>query len=415
MDDLEKPTPEQVDDDDGKIGQVNLVVPGPDQQLVDGIEQVFRKGALFINFPFPSTFHVCAVLLTEYWMCYNNVAGIPCFGPTPEAAQLEGSKAFAKDFMARHSIPTARYATFTSHSAATAYIRSVSHRVVLKASGLALGKGVLMPTSTQEALQGLEHMMVDRAFGSAGDEVVIEEFLEGQELSVLAFCDGYTVLPLPGAQDHKRAGDNDVGLNTGGMGTYCPAPIATPDIQAQILKQVLQPTLDGMRRDGTPFVGLLFVGLVVSPAGTKIDTLEYNVRFGDPETQTLLALMAPECDLAEILMACIERRLDCVELRMKDEAAVTVVLASGGYPAAYKKGFPITLKHTPPQGMRSQLFYALRTISSEIFSKSDRRVGLPCGHVRERRPARHCRRQSPRCHSYRKDTESRRGSRLQGH
>jgi phosphoribosylamine--glycine ligase/phosphoribosylformylglycinamidine cyclo-ligase len=230
------------------------------------------------------------------------VAGIPCFGPTPEAAQLEGSKAFAKDFMARYNIPTARYANFTDYSSARAYIESIDYRVVLKASGLALGKGVLLPESKEEALAGLEEIMVTKAFGEAGAEVVIEEFLQGQELSVLAFCDGYTALCLPGAQDHKRALDGDKGANTGGMGTYAPAPVATPELQKRIVDEVLNPTLAGMRKDGTPFVGMLFTGFMISEDGKKLDVLEYNVRFGDPETQSLLALLDDECDFADIIM-----------------------------------------------------------------------------------------------------------------
>ena len=250
--------------------------------------------------------------------------------------------------MTRYSIPTARYATFTSYTSAVEYVEAIDYPVVVKASGLALGKGVLLPKTKQETLQGLQDMMVDKAFGSAGEQVVIEEFLQGQELSVLAFCDGYTVFPFPGAQDHKQIGEGDTGLNTGGMGTYSPAPISTPDIQAQILTKVLQPTLDGMRREGTPFVGILFTGLMISPEG-DISTLEYNVRFGDPETQSLLALMRPECDLAEIMMACIERRLDCAEITLKEEYAVTVVLASKGYPGTYAKGKSIAISE-PPEG-----------------------------------------------------------------
>ena len=203
--------------------------------------------------------------------------------------------------MARYNIPTARYATFTSFDEARRHVESVDYKVVLKASGLALGKGVLIPSNKQEAVQGLKEIMVDRLFGSAGEEVVIEEFLEGQELSVLALCDGYTALPLPAAQDHKRIGEGDTGPNTGGMGTYAPAPIATKELQQRIMTEVLQPTLDGMRKDGTPFVGLLFTGFMVSSSG-KLDVLEYNVRFGDPETQSLLALMEDDCDLAEIML-----------------------------------------------------------------------------------------------------------------
>lgn len=204
--------------------------------------------------------------------------------------------------MAKYNIPTARYANFTSYEDAKAHLESVDYKkVVLKASGLALGKGVLLPETKEEALEGLKEIMVSKAFGKAGEEIVIEEFIQGQEISILAFCDGYTVLPLPGAQDHKRIGEGDIGLNTGGMGTYSPAPVATPEIQERIMKEVLQPTLDGMRKEGNPFVGMLFTGFMISTTG-KIDVLEYNVRFGDPETQSLLALMDEECDFAEILM-----------------------------------------------------------------------------------------------------------------
>lgn len=287
-----------------------------------------------------------AGLIIVIIICVVYTAGIPCFGPTPQAARLEGSKAYSKDFMSKYNIPTARYGNFTSFEDAKAYLDKVDYRVVLKASGLALGKGVLMPETKEEALKGLEEIMVSKAFGSAGEEVVIEEYLEGQELSILAFCDGYTVLPMPGAQDHKRIGEGDTGLNTGGMGTYSPAPVATPEIQARLVKEVLQPTLDGMRKEGNPFVGMLFTGFMISPSD-KINVLEYNVRFGDPETQSLLALMDDNCDFAEILLACVERRLDCATLKMKDQAAVTVVVASGGYPGSYAKGVPITISSAP--------------------------------------------------------------------
>ncbi|GAA5866548.1 hypothetical protein JCM8547_005453 [Rhodosporidiobolus lusitaniae] len=295
--------------------KINLVIPGPEQPLVDGIEAVFR--------------HV----------------GIPCFGPSPRAALMEGSKAFSKDFMARHNIPTAEYRNFTSHADAVEYVKSVSHNVVLKASGLAAGKGVIIPTSKEEAIAGLNDIMVSKEFGTAGEEVVVEEFMTGQELSILAFSDGYTALALPAAQDHKRIGEGDTGLNTGGMGTYSPAPAATKDVEAQIMKTIVQPTIDGMRKDGIPFVGMLFTGIMLTPTGPKV--LEYNVRFGDPETQSLLALLTADTDLAELMLACVERRLDCVKFEMKKEAAVTVVLAAKGYPGSYPKGDEITFDALP--------------------------------------------------------------------
>ncbi|KZO95945.1 aminoimidazole ribonucleotide synthetase [Calocera viscosa TUFC12733] len=294
---------------------VNLVVPGPEQPLVDDIESVFRR------------------------------VGIPVFGPSALAARMEGSKAFSKDFMARHQIPTAAFRTFPSsaYAEACAYVRSCGHRVVLKASGLAAGKGVLLPTTVEEALQGLEGIMVSRVFGAAGDEVVVEEFLTGPELSVLAFSDGYTVLPLPAAQDHKRISDGDLGPNTGGMGAYAPAPAATPQIMQRLLRESLEPTITGMRRDGYPFVGLLFTGFVLTDSGPKV--LEYNVRFGDPETQALLLLL--EADLAAVMLACVDRRLDAVKLAVKPGFAVSVVLAAKGYPGSYPKGDEITIGTLP--------------------------------------------------------------------
>lgn len=258
---------------------------------------------------------------------------------------MEGSKAFAKDFMKKHQIPTAAYENFTDYAKARAYIEKVDHRVVIKASGLAAGKGVLLPETKQESLEALKEIMGDRAFGSAGDEVVIEEHLEGQELSILAFSDGYTVLPMPPAQDHKRAYDGDQGPNTGGMGCYAPTPVASAQLQKQILDTIIQPTIDGMRRDGMPFVGMLFTGIMLTSAGPKV--LEYNVRFGDPETEALLPLMTEETDLAEVFLAAVEHRLDSVKLGFKSGFAATVIAASGGYPGSYAKGKEITIEQGP--------------------------------------------------------------------
>ncbi|KNE73259.1 phosphoribosylamine-glycine ligase [Allomyces macrogynus ATCC 38327] len=293
---------------------VALVVPGPEAPLVIGAADRFKK------------------------------AGIPCFGPSAYAAQLEGSKAFSKDFMARHAIPTAEYRTFTDYDQAVAYVRSVPHRVVLKASGLAAGKGVLLPATTDEALAGLKTMMVDRAFGDAANEVVVEEHLDGEECSVLAFSDGHTVIAMPPAQDHKRALDNDMGPNTGGMGAYAPAPVGTPAVLAAVQEQVLQRTIDGIRREGHPFVGILYAGIMVTKNGPKV--LEFNVRFGDPETQVLLPLLSS--DLADVMLAACNGALDSVQVEFaKDQAACTVIAASGGYPDAYAKGLPITVGTVP--------------------------------------------------------------------
>jgi phosphoribosylamine--glycine ligase/phosphoribosylformylglycinamidine cyclo-ligase len=219
---------------------------------------------------------------------------------------------------------------------------------VIKASGLAGGKGVLIPENQQEALDAVKAIMVDGIFGDAGREVVIEEFLDGEELSVLAFSDGYTVVPLTAAQDHKRAYDGDQGPNTGGMGCYCPTPIATPAVMKEIQEKILQPTINGMRHDGYPFVGLLFAGLMLTKDGVRV--LEFNVRFGDPETEVVLPLLADDCDLAEIMLACVERRLDAVTVRAKQGYAATVVAASAGYPNAYAKGKVINTKTPLPQG-----------------------------------------------------------------
>ncbi|KAH7914779.1 phosphoribosylglycinamide synthetase [Hygrophoropsis aurantiaca] len=296
---------------------IDLVIPGPEEPLVLGVEKHFRK------------------------------VGIPVFGPSALAARMEGSKAFSKAFMQRHSIPTARFRTFLSSEVEEAikYVQTCGHRVVLKASGLAGGKGVLIPESTEEAVTGLENIMVANVFGAAGDEVVIEELLEGPEISVLAFSDGYTIVPLPAAQDHKRIGEGDTGLNTGGMGAYAPAPVATPAIMDQIMNETLRPTIDGMRKEGYPFVGMLFTGFMLTEAGPKV--LEYNVRFGDPETEALMLLLHDDVDLAAVLLACAEHRLDSVNIRTRPGFSVSVILVSGGYPGSYPKSKQIEVGDVP--------------------------------------------------------------------
>ncbi|WFD25503.1 hypothetical protein MNAN1_000463 [Malassezia nana] len=303
-----------------KEHKINLVVPGPEAPLVAGVEGAFRQ------------------------------VGIPVFGPSQAAAQLEGSKAFAKDFMARHHIPTAAYRTFTANEVdeCLKYIQELggARAIVLKADGLAGGKGVLLPESDDEAREGVHDVLVRRVFGSAGDALIVEERLEGAELSVLAFSDGYTVRALPGCQDHKRIGEGDTGLNTGGMGAYCPTPDGTvPGMEERIRQEVLLPTIAGLRKDGLPFVGMLFVGLMLTPRGPKV--LEYNVRFGDPETEAVLELLAHPSTLADVMMACVERRLDCVDLAIRDGYAVSVVIASGGYPGSYATGVPIRIETLP--------------------------------------------------------------------
>jgi phosphoribosylamine--glycine ligase len=264
-------------------------------------------------------------------------AGLCCFGPSEAAARLETSKAFAKSFMIRHGIPTARFATFTAFDAALAHLRSVDYPVVLKASGLAAGKGVILPQDLAEAESALRSFLVERAFGSAGDEVIIEERLTGPEVSLLGFSDGRSVVAMPPAQDHKRIFEGDQGPNTGGMGAYAPVPWLTPDQTADLAQVALQRAVDGLAAEGTPYVGVLYAGLMLTPDGPRV--LEYNCRFGDPETQVILPLLAS--DLLDALEACVEGRLADSEIRWHAGACATVVAASEGYPGSYPKGLAI--------------------------------------------------------------------------
>ncbi len=264
-------------------------------------------------------------------------AGITAFGPTREAAILEGSKAFMKDLFAKYDIPTAAYGRFTDHTEAAAYVREKGAPIVVKASGLAAGKGVIMCETEDQAIQALDQIMADRIFGDAGNEVVIEELLEGEEASFFALVDGKTALPLASAQDHKAAYDGDTGPNTGGMGAYSPAPVVTDELSEEIMETIIQPTLQGMLAEGRPFTGVLFAGLMITDEGPK--TLEFNVRFGDPECQVLMARC--NSDILEALYAAATGRLDDVELYWKDEAAIVVVMASDGYPGRYSQGTEI--------------------------------------------------------------------------
>ncbi|POR33610.1 Bifunctional purine biosynthetic protein ADE1 [Tolypocladium paradoxum] len=318
---------------------INLVVPGPEAPLVDGVEGFFKK------------------------------AGIPCFGPSKEAARLEGSKTYSKDFMRKYNVPTAAYENFSDYNKAVSYIDSISHDVVIKATGLAAGKGVILPQTKEEAKEALKQIMVDKAFGTAGEEVVIEELLLGDELSVLTFCDGYTIRSLPLAQDHKRIFDGDQGPNTGGMGCYAPTNIAIKELTEQIDRDILEPTISGMRREKQPFRGVLFTGLMITSSGPKV--LEYNVRFGDPETQTVLPLLSSDTDLAEIMLACAEGYLDNCHLKVENKFSATVVLAAGGYPGSYAKGTPMTVQ-TPPAG--STIFHAGTKLDGSQLKTSGGRV-----------------------------------------
>ena len=264
--------------------------------------------------------------------------GLRVFGPRKNAAILEGSKAFSKDLMKKYDIPTAAYENFDSPEAALAYLETADFPIVLKADGLALGKGVLICNTLEEAKDGVKSIMLDKQFGSAGNRLVIEEFMTGREVSVLSFVDGKTIKTMTSAQDHKRAKDGDEGLNTGGMGTFSPSPFYTEEVDEFCKKYVYQKTVDAMAAEGRPFTGIIFFGLMLTEKGPRV--LEYNARFGDPEAQVVLPRM--KNDIVEVMEACIDGKLDEIDLEFEDNAAVCVVLASDGYPVQYEKGLPIS-------------------------------------------------------------------------
>lgn len=265
-------------------------------------------------------------------------AGIRTFGPRKNAAILEGSKAFSKDLMKKYNIPTAAYENFDDPEKALAYLETAKMPIVLKADGLALGKGVLICNTLEEAKAGVAEIMMDKKFGTAGNTMVIEEFMTGREVSVLSFVDGKTIKTMTSAQDHKRAGDGDTGLNTGGMGTFSPSPFYTKEVEEFCNNYIYQATVDAMAAEGRPFKGIIFFGLMLTPNGPRV--LEYNARFGDPEAQVVLPRM--KNDIIDVVNACIDGTLDQVELEFEDNAAVCVILASEGYPVSYEKGFPIS-------------------------------------------------------------------------
>lgn len=291
-----------------KEKQVDLVFVAPDNPLVGGLVDVLKE------------------------------AGFRVFGPDKKAAILEGSKAFSKDLMKKYNIPTAAYETFDDPEKALAYLETAEMPIVLKADGLALGKGVLICNTLEEARAGVKEIMLDKHFGSAGNRMVIEEFMTGREVSVLSFVDGKTIKPMTSAQDHKRAKDGDEGLNTGGMGNFSPSPFYTKEVDEFCKKYIYQATVDAMAKEGREFKGVIFFGLMLTPKGPRV--LEYNARFGDPEAQVVLCRM--ENDIMDVVDACIDGTLDKVDLKFEDNAAVCVVLASDGYPVSYEKGFPIT-------------------------------------------------------------------------
>lgn len=289
--------------------QVGLIVVGPDDPLAEGIVDAF------------------------------DATGIPVFGPRKNAAEIEGSKTFMKDLLHKYSIPTAAYAKFDNYEEALAYLRQQGAPIVVKADGLAAGKGVTVARTIEEAEQALSDIMQSKVFGDAGSRVVIEEFLEGQEMSILAFVDGETVKPMSAAQDHKPAYDGDQGPNTGGMGTYSPLPHIQPSIIEEAIETIIKPTAKAMVAEGRPFRGVLFAGLMITPDG-RPKTIEFNARFGDPEAQVVLPRL--KTDLLDVFLAAVNGTLADLELEWGDEAAVCVILASGGYPASYPKGIAIT-------------------------------------------------------------------------
>jgi phosphoribosylamine--glycine ligase len=288
---------------------VRLTIVGPEDPLVSGIVDLFTEG------------------------------GMACFGPSAAAARLEGSKAFAKDFMTRHGIPTAAYGNFTELEPAIRFIREHGAPIVVKADGLAAGKGVIVAQNTATAEAAVQDMLAGNAFGDAGHRVVIEEFLEGEEVSFIVMADGKHILPLATSQDHKAVGDGDTGPNTGGMGAYSPAPAVDANVNRRVMAEVIKPTIQGMAADGHPFTGFLYAGLMLSPEG-ELRVLEFNVRFGDPETQAIL--MRLQSDLPALCLAAIEQRLDREKARWDDRACLGVVMAAEGYPGGYAKGFPIS-------------------------------------------------------------------------
>ena len=268
-----------------------------------------------------------------------NGKGIPCFGPKANAAIIEGSKVFSKNLMKKYGIPTAEYEVFNDMDAALRYLETAPIPTVIKADGLALGKGVIIAQTRQEAQEAVKSMMADKVFGKSGEHIVIEEFLTGPEVSVLSFTDGKTVKPMISSMDHKRAGDNDTGLNTGGMGTVAPNPYYTPEIARECMEKIFLPTIQAMNAEGRTFTGCLYFGLMLTPKGPKV--IEYNCRFGDPETQVVLPLL--ESDLLTVMQATTNGTLAETEVKFSDKNACCVILASKGYPVSYKKGYPITM------------------------------------------------------------------------
>lgn len=337
LDDLEKVA------DFAEDNGVELTVVGPEATLVAGIADVFKR------------------------------RGLPVFGPSKAAAQLEGSKAFSKELMAKYDIPTAFFKVCEDIETAKAYVEEKGAPIVVKADGLAAGKGVVVAMTKEEALEAIDDMMADQKFGNAGARVVLEEFMEGEEASLLAFTDGKTVVPMIAAQDHKRIFDNDEGPNTGGMGTYAPAPVMTDVLRLKATERVLKPVVAAMAEEGTPYQGCLYAGLMIN--GDSVKVVEFNCRFGDPETQVILPLL--DGDLAEIMLACATGTLDEVEVAWSDKAAVCVVMASGGYPGSYENGKEITGLAEANADEATVVFHAgTKAVDGKIVTAGGRVLGV---------------------------------------
>ncbi len=318
---------------------VGLTIVGPEAPLVAGVVDYFSERKL------------------------------PCFGPSARAAQLEGSKAFSKDFLQRHGIPTAAYQTFEDSSAAIEYVKTQGTPIVIKADGLAAGKGVIIAGTEAEAITAIEDMLSGNRFGEAGHRVVIEEFLTGEEASFIAMVDGANILPMATSQDHKARDNGDLGPNTGGMGAYSPAPVVTDEIYARIMEQVIEPTVKGMAADGNPYTGFLYAGLMISPDGA-VNVVEFNCRFGDPEAQPVMIRL--QSDLAELCLAAIDHGLDSVSAEWDTRASLGVVLAAGGYPDSYKKGDPIS-GLDQPGGAHQKVFHAgTKLVDDEVVTNGGR-------------------------------------------
>ncbi|WGE75559.1 phosphoribosylamine--glycine ligase [Actinobacillus equuli] len=302
-----------------KENQIGLTIVGPEAPLVIGVVDAFRAN------------------------------GLKIFGPTQAAAQLEGSKAFTKDFLARHQIPTAEYQNFTEVEPALAYLKQKGAPIVIKADGLAAGKGVIVAMTLEEAEEAVKDMLSGNVFGEAGSRVVIEEFLDGEEASFIVMVDGKNVEPMATSQDHKRVGEGDKGLNTGGMGAYSPAPVVTPEIHNRVMQEVIYPTVKGMAAEGNPYTGFLYAGLMIMPNGQP-KVIEFNCRFGDPETQPIM--MRLESDLVQLCLAACDEKLDTIKSKWCEQAALGIVLAAEGYPGDYRKGDEIS--GIPTQAQKSQ-------------------------------------------------------------